>query len=139
MPAPTHYEVLGVAASATHDEIRHAYRARARTEHPDAASGQRTSGDSAEQRMAAVNQAWWVLSDPGRRAIYDAHLRERTSVGSAAATARDTPRTPAPSTFTDDRRPVPVGRGRFPIWPFVILFVLGAIFIVTAGALSKEP
>jgi hypothetical protein len=137
--APTHYDVLGVAASATHEEIRRAYRARARTEHPDAAGGTGSPDDGAGVRMAAVNQAWFVLSDPGRRAIYDAHLRDRAGVGSSAGGGPHRPAAPAPRPAADDAPGAFVGRRRFPIWPFVILFVLGAIFIVTAGALTVEP
>jgi hypothetical protein len=61
----THYDVLGVARAATADELRAAYRARARAHHPDA------GGDPALFRR--VNVAWRVLGDPDRRRAYD-HL-----------------------------------------------------------------
>lgn len=58
------YEALGVEPTATAEEIRAAYRALAREHHPD------MGGDG--ERMAAVNTAYAVLSDPERRAAYDA-------------------------------------------------------------------
>lgn len=64
----THYEVLGVAATAPLAELRAAYVALARVHHPD-----RSGGDAT--RMRAVNEAWTTLSDPGRRALYDLSLR----------------------------------------------------------------
>src|SRR6476659_8042296 len=65
----THYQLLGVAPTASVDEIRAAYRRLARALHPDA------HGGIAAPAMASVNEAWRVLSDPGRRANYDATLR----------------------------------------------------------------
>lgn len=78
MQPPTHYERLGVAPDASPGEIRAAYRRLARTHHPDAGGG-------AHGEMAAVNEAWRVLSDPARRAAYDASLRPaaRFQVGGA--------------------------------------------------------
>lgn len=71
----TYYEILGVAEDATEQQIRDAYRARARTVHPD------TGGSTVD--MAAINSAYRVLQSPHRRATYDAVLaRDR-----AAATA----------------------------------------------------
>lgn len=62
-----------MAPTATPAEIRAAYVALAREHHPD------RLGDRADvvrvdsaARMARVNAAWTVLSDPGRRAAYDA-------------------------------------------------------------------
>jgi hypothetical protein len=69
----THYEVLGVAPSATADQVRAAYRAAARDHHPDA------GGDAG--RMQAVNAAWRVLGDPVRRAAYDRELDGRSAIG----------------------------------------------------------
>jgi curved DNA-binding protein CbpA len=60
------YERLGVTADADPDALRAAYRRRALELHPD------HGGDAT--RMAAVNEAWAVLSDPARRHAYDASL-----------------------------------------------------------------
>jgi curved DNA-binding protein CbpA len=49
--------------------VRAAYHELARLLHPD------THGGAANREMAFVNEAWRVLSDPGRRAAYDATLR----------------------------------------------------------------
>jgi len=60
------YAVLGVASTATPDEVVTAYRALARRYHPD------VSADAdAQQRMAEINGAWSVLRDPEKRAAWD--------------------------------------------------------------------
>jgi len=64
----THYDVLGVDATASIGDVRRAYLALAREHHPD-----RVGGDAGTMR--AVNAAWATLSDPGRRALYDLSLR----------------------------------------------------------------
>jgi hypothetical protein len=68
----THYEVLGVPPDAEPSEIRRAYLALARRNHPDyfagAAGGERAE---AERRMRAINEAWAVLGDGARRRAYD--------------------------------------------------------------------
>ena len=65
----SHYEVLGVLPSASQDEIRVAYRMRAREVHPDTSAGKRS--DSSTQ-MAQIAEAWRVLSDTALRRAYDA-------------------------------------------------------------------
>jgi len=72
----SHYEVLGVAARATPDEVRDAFRRAARDHHPDA------GGDA--RRMADLNAAWHVLGDPARRAAYDRQLARRPAAGHGA-------------------------------------------------------
>jgi DnaJ-domain-containing protein 1 len=69
----TLYEVLGVGRSATADEIRKAYLNLASQYHPDRHEGNPLA-DLAEQKLAAANAAYEVLSDPVRRATYDADL-----------------------------------------------------------------
>jgi curved DNA-binding protein CbpA len=61
------YATLGVGRNADARQIRSAYRRLAREHHPD------LSGDSTTtERMQRINQAWEVLSNPARRAQYDA-------------------------------------------------------------------
>jgi molecular chaperone DnaJ len=61
------YAVLGVAKSATPDEIRTAFRKLARQHHPDL----NQDDPSAEERFKEVNEAYGILSDPEKRARFD--------------------------------------------------------------------
>jgi molecular chaperone DnaJ len=61
------YKVLGVAETASTDEIKRAYRTLARKYHPDRNPGDR----AAEDRMKDISEASDVLSDPAKRAEYD--------------------------------------------------------------------
>lgn len=73
MDRPTLYDRLGVTPNAAESEVKAAYRHRARELHPDL----RTVADrEAELEMAAINAAWHALSDPVRRAAYDATLAD---------------------------------------------------------------
>ena len=61
------YAVLGVSRDATPLQVARAHRRLAKRHHPDLHVG---AMDAAE-RMRSINEAWWVLSNPVRRADYD--------------------------------------------------------------------
>jgi molecular chaperone DnaJ len=71
----THYSVLGVESDADDATIRVAYRQLARDHHPDRARSSAAGG----RDMPTINEAYRVLKDPGRRAVYDRSLASRTT------------------------------------------------------------
>ena len=63
-----YYEVLGVAKTATDEELKKAYRKLAKQYHPDANPNNR---EEAEAKFKELNEAYEVLSDKQKRAMYD--------------------------------------------------------------------
>jgi molecular chaperone DnaJ len=63
------YEVLGLERSAGPDEIKKAYRALALKFHPDKNQGDKVS----EEKFKELGEAYEILSDPQKRALYDQH------------------------------------------------------------------
>ena len=59
------YIVLGVPRQASGEEIARAYRRAARASHPD------SGGAGSAERFQAVSDAYDVLRDPRRRAVFD--------------------------------------------------------------------
>ncbi len=76
------YEVLGVAPTATADEIRKAYRRLAKKSHPDLNPGNK----QAEEHFKELSSANDILSDPDKRKRFDS--------GEIDATGAEKPRQP---------------------------------------------
>lgn len=66
--ARDYYEVLSVERTASFEEIRRAYRKLAREQHPDVNANRR---EEAEAAFKEIGEAYSVLSDEQKRALYD--------------------------------------------------------------------
>mgnify|MGYP000478590192 CR=1 FL=1 len=62
-----YYEVLGVDKNASADDIKKAYRKKAKQYHPDLNPGDK----EAEAKFKEANEAYEVLSDEQKKARYD--------------------------------------------------------------------
>jgi hypothetical protein len=130
------YVVLGVPRTATLLEIARAYRRLAKRWHPDATGP--ASGEQA-RAMARINDAWYTLRDPSRRARWDAahpmHQPRAIDTG--------TPRAPgyARERHQDDLRP----RSRRESGLFAVAVIavaatlLAGAMIVLAAPWAAEP
>lgn len=66
-----YYRILNIRETATDDEIKRSYRMHAKLYHPDVCQDENSAG-----KFADVNEAYYVLSDPEKRAEYDRLLAE---------------------------------------------------------------
>lgn len=103
-PETNPYSVLGVPRNATDEQLKKAFRRKARTTHPD------HGGDTAQ--FQAITEAYRVLSDPGLREALDGKTnnpsgtRHRTSPPAhASRTRRPAARASTESTTARDGRP----------------------------------
>ncbi|MCW5936830.1 MAG: DnaJ domain-containing protein [Fimbriimonadaceae bacterium] len=83
---PTLYEILGLETKAQPAEVRTAYRRLARTYHPDV-----NDDPASHDKMAKINAAFEVLSDPVRRMEYDALIGTATFEEPSGETAGRNP------------------------------------------------
>lgn len=86
------YDVLGVATTATEDEIRKAFRRLAKTSHPDLHPGDK----DAEARFKELSQANEIISDPEKRKRFDS--------GEIDASGAERPRQQYYKDYAGDRR-----------------------------------
>jgi DnaJ domain/Protein of unknown function (DUF3592) len=134
-PVDDLYAELGVGRTASRDEIAAAFRARARDLHPDVHPGD----IPAAERFKRVSMAYGVLSDPARRARYDAgQLAAPLSPRAPAPTSGVAPPTPSPP-------PVPAGRlhltrraARWAVGGGVAVIVLGLATAVWVVSLQRH-
>ncbi len=131
----TLYDRLGVPNDATADEIRAAYRRKARQMHPDAAGAGSAGPGDAGRAMAELNDAWRVLGDPARRAMYDAGLRRSDAEVQPPDLASSEPGSAAGAWSP----PTPAVAPRFP-WRGMLFFgSLAVVAVLVASLLAGEP
>ncbi|KAK3121580.1 hypothetical protein QOZ80_8BG0656660 [Eleusine coracana subsp. coracana] len=75
-----YYEILNVERSANEDDLRRAYRRLAMRWHPDKNPAGKAD---AEARFKEITEAYNVLSDAGKRAVYDQYGEEGLRGGAA--------------------------------------------------------
>jgi len=123
-----YYEILGVPSDATHEQIKEAYIYKVNIYHPDRLAGTTERiRRKAEEELKKVNEAYAVLSSPGKRRQYDAKR-----FGSISK--------------SDLRKAKPAGKPKAEVYPKVIRFnnVLpyvkqkGAFFIRNVGGQYKK-
>jgi molecular chaperone DnaJ len=139
----THYHVLGLESSASADSIREAYRRLAREYHPDRVAGSAAGSD----KMSAINEAYRVLSDPGRRAVYDATLRgaghasTTTTTAEPASTSGFRPDLPGDEAMQEWRYQHPDGPPRIPwrVLSICSLLAIMAIFVLAQFSTPGDP
>ena len=69
---PSHYERLGVSASADSEALRQAFRRRSKALHPDTTT---LPADVAAVQFQQLRRSYDILSDPEQRRRYDDQLR----------------------------------------------------------------
>lgn len=87
-----YYKILGVSKDATPDEIKTAYRKLAHQTHPD----RNPNDKNAVEKFQALNDANQVLSDPDKRASYDAYNTDWHNSTDTAYPKQSQQSTPSP-------------------------------------------
>lgn len=117
--APTYYELLNVSRGASQEQIRSAYLRLMKNHHPDVASAGAETVD-----LSFINQVYAALSEPRKRAAYDAELaRQRRSAQPAAAVTQAVGRPPR----------------TWGLWFALVFAAVLAAFVMLAPARTSPP
>ena len=114
MNVATYYDILKIDRAAPQESVRAAYRSLAQRYHPDKLPG----NANAERVMAALNEAYAVLSDPQQRASYDRSIARAQAV-----------------TVRNGRVP-PQRELRVAAWPWWLLFATFAFSVTAIGTVA---
>jgi hypothetical protein len=106
-----YYAVLGVAPTASTEQLRDAYREKVRIIHPDSAVA---ASPTASLQMAEVVRAWSTLSNPDLRRAYDEDFLE-----------------------SDPFPPAPIVRGHFPKGLIGGILAVGILGVLALDAMSS--
>jgi hypothetical protein len=120
------YGALGVAATATTEEITTAFRAQAKEMHPDRAAGD----EAVDEHFKALTHAYSVLVRPDRRAAYDRRREAARRTVTSNTPSGSVPRRTHEPLFRTPRR------ARAAIWSGIALFVFGLLGIVALASVS---
>ena len=115
-----YYAVLGVAPTASAEQLRAAYREKVRIIHPDSAVA---ASPTASLQMAEVVRAWSTLSNPDLRHAYDAELFDTELYG-------------AKDEAEDSFPPAPIVRGRFPKGLIGSILAIGVVGVLAIDVMS---
>lgn len=81
-----YYDILGIAQTASADEIKKVFRSQAKKHHPDRNKGNKAS----EAKFKELSEAYDTLSDPTKRKQYDEMLRYGAFTGQPGRQQHDT-------------------------------------------------
>jgi curved DNA-binding protein CbpA len=85
------YATLGVAATASQDQITHAYRRKLRALHPDTRDASTLADPAADEQLRRIMAAYAFLRDRARRAACDRTAKPRPHAGPTDWSSRSGP------------------------------------------------
>ena len=128
-----YFELFGLAPRyrIDKDALEERYRAFQHRVHPDRyASASDQERRVAMQQAAQINEAYRVLGDPARRAVYDASLRPAASAPQPAASE------PA-SAYAAPMHPSHLGPARIPWRSLLVVGIIGVIGVVVLAQFTE--